>query len=865
MSSLEDVLKEAAKKTDMKIGVAEDILEKIQAFPTGNIAIDALTGIGGFPVGRLTEVYGFQSSGKALPLEELVLTPDRGYIAMGDIARGDRVVDPEGEESIVTGVFPQGVLPVYRLTFKDGTWAEASGDHLWDVWRKSNPRTRLPERRDGNCLSCGRVSVRARGLCGTCHSRNLKAGTLENYPKLGSREKEYGRQGNTYRRQIVTTDYLRERISSTNKDIGVQLPCVEQFDFDSQELPLDPYLVGLLLGDGSLTGGTPTLVCGDEDAEETLARVKVLLPSGVEISKAESVVTGYRLVSSLEKQQKLCADCGSSRPIVARGLCRSCYNRNNTKGTLSNFDFTVLARNPLQVELEKLDMCKHSWEKSVPEIYKYTTYKNRLALLQGLMDTDGGWEISRSSFSSCSKQLRDDVVWLARSVGLNVNLLKDKAAFYTYSGLTLPGRISYRCAISERKDIRVFRLERKLGPLRTSNVDGRRALVSVEYVGDKECQCISVSASSKLFMTRDFIPTHNTTSALQCIAELQKQIIAGGNGSTVKADDVIAYFDYEYALDLDYCKALGINAEHSSLLIIHPTCLEDGANLAKKLIETGRIRLLIWDSVAGAAPQAKLDNDVEKSLPALAARQYAVFLSSIVEPLHRNGTAAIFINHAMEAINMGGPAGYGPPQITTPGGRALKYYASLRLEFKVIGSTKSKFLDPITLEEKEQIQASNVRVKGVKNKVGSPNREAVVRVRYGKGFDNFWTALQILVAHGKIKTAAGYFYFHDVPNLVHDDMERAVTGMKRPFVRGEQNIFQFADERPDWRSKVIAFAELVVSQNKTLLIENEDSYSVDTDTGLITEDEPENVVNFIPTPLEDLQPEVKSVMDDLFS
>lgn len=319
-----------------------------------------------------------------------------------------------------------------------------------------------------------------------------------------------------------------------------------------------------------------------------------------------------------------------------------------------------------------------------------------------------------------------------------------------------------------------------------------------------------------------FQSSGKTSAALMAVVLLQQKILTGGNsdpkrGPLVSPDMVIPYLDYEYALDLDYCASLGIEVEHPSFRVIHPSCLEDGANLVKKIIETGKVPMFVWDSIAGASPQAKLDAEVEKSLPALAARQYAVFMSSIVEPLYRNRCTALLINHAMEAISMGGPAGYGPPQITTPGGRALKYYASMRLEFKVIGSQKSKYVDPITLETKDTIQAKNIRVRGIKNKVGSPDREVLVRVRYGRGFDNFWTALQILIAYGKIKKSGGYYYFHDVPDLVHPDMERAATGMKRPYIQSEQAALEFADERSDWRQKVIGVAEAVIKSNKEIL------------------------------------------------
>ena len=128
MKTVDDVLAEFEKKHDLKIGRPDHVV----GMSTGNLAIDWQTGVGGLPKGRITELYGFESSGKAQPLDASVLTP-RGYVKMGELRVGDDVDDLMGQPSRVTGVFPQGVKAIYRLTFSDGTSTEATLDHLWNV------------------------------------------------------------------------------------------------------------------------------------------------------------------------------------------------------------------------------------------------------------------------------------------------------------------------------------------------------------------------------------------------------------------------------------------------------------------------------------------------------------------------------------------------------------------------------------------------------------------------------------------------------------------------------------------------------------------------------------------------------------
>jgi recombination protein RecA len=292
-----------------------------------------------------------------------------------------------------------------------------------------------------------------------------------------------------------------------------------------------------------------------------------------------------------------------------------------------------------------------------------------------------------------------------------------------------------------------------------------------------------------------------TTLALQTAATAQRAIIASG------VEDYILYADYEHSLDRDYAGALGLDLDHPSFLFCQPDTLEQGSNAALALIATGRIRISIWDSVAAMTPNVMLEAEVGKSLPALQARLMSDFLRKMNPLLHAHSCCAIFLNHEREAMNMGGGGWAGPPVTTTPGGTALKFYASLRMGFTSIKTVKATVFDPVLNADTTQPVATEVRVKVTKNKVGPPFKQALVRVRFGRGFDNFWSAVQILAGAKKIVHTGAYYYFDDA-ELRHEDM--TVSGTGRTLVHGEEALLAFADARPDWRNAVIGHAVSVL-------------------------------------------------------
>lgn len=290
-----------------------------------------------------------------------------------------------------------------------------------------------------------------------------------------------------------------------------------------------------------------------------------------------------------------------------------------------------------------------------------------------------------------------------------------------------------------------------------------------------------------------------TTVALQCAGALQKDIIESGR------DEYILYVDFEHALDKIYAESLGLDLSHESVLVTQPEFLEDGAQLVRDLIDTGKVKLIIWDSVAEALPKAVKEAETGQSQIAIRAKIMSQFLQQINGALFRHDCTMIFINHIQEKISVSGYTRVVTK--TTPGGDALKFYASLRLEFTSLNKQKGKRFSALTNTEEEYTISGDTKVTFVKNKVGPPQRNCVLRVRYGKGFDNFWSAVQVLIGHRLITLSAGSYYFDRTPGLVVEGLPQ-VGG--RPGVRGEDNLLRYADSNSEWRQIIINAAVKVV-------------------------------------------------------
>lgn len=271
-----------------------------------------------------------------------------------------------------------------------------------------------------------------------------------------------------------------------------------------------------------------------------------------------------------------------------------------------------------------------------------------------------------------------------------------------------------------------------------------------------------------------------TTAALQTAALVQQEILAA------ESDEIILYMDYECALDETYAKSLGLDIHDDSFLMLRPEDFETGSNLVRDIVNTGKVRLMVWDSVAAAMPSAVFDDEVGKPAVAPLARLMSPFLGMLNPILLKTDTAAIFINHVHSAI--GGMPGFGPPQKTRPGGEKLTYYSSVMVEFIATSKEKGKITN-IYGEEVEVPVATETKMVCTKNKVSVPQREGKALVRYGIGFDNLYAARKILEYRGLIKASGAWIKMDD--SLGGDSLN------------GSAQFNDKAKSDPAWRQRLI--------------------------------------------------------------
>jgi len=354
--------------------------------------------------------------GKAQPLHSTVLTPN-GWVKMGDLSVGDPVIDPDGGTGYITGIHPQGLKTSYKVTTKDKATSECCDEHLWGLY-SANDRKRNGEMRVLPLFSF------MNELTGKPSKRGWSASKW-----------------------------------------FLPLPVAIEFTTNTLPLPIDPYLLGVMLGDGSFVEGSITITLPDDEIRSSVVS---LLPNSVYLVHAGKI--DWRV------------------------------SRRAPSGANEVIDILR------QLKLYGHDACG----KFVPTMYLRASIGHRKAMLTALMDTDGDCtEGGTCIFNTSSPYLKDNMIELVRSLG-GIASTSSTIPTYSYKGEKRTGRRAYR--VNVRTKFNPFSLPRKSCRWHMPNM--ARAIHSVDKSGTAEMQCISVSTKNNLYITDGHMVTHNTITAL---------------------------------------------------------------------------------------------------------------------------------------------------------------------------------------------------------------------------------------------------------------------------------------------------------------------------------------------------------------
>ncbi len=310
-------------------------------------------------------------------------------------------------------------------------------------------------------------------------------------------------------------------------------------------------------------------------------------------------------------------------------------------------------------------------------------------------------------------------------------------------------------------DLALTQIEKQFGKGSIMRLGTKEALVPVEVIPTGAISfdaALGVGGMPRGRVVEIFGPESSgkTTIALHVVAEAQKR---GG---------MAAFVDAEHALDASYAKRLGVDVDN--LLVSQPDYGEQALEIAEALVRSNAVDVLVIDSVAALVPKAELDGEMGDSLPGLQARLMSQALRKLAGIVAKSKTCLIFINQIREKIGVM----FGNPETTT-GGRALKFYSSVRVDIRRIASIK----------DGDRVVGNRTKVKIVKNKIAAPFREAEFDILYGEGISKEGDLIDVAAERGILEKSGAWFSF---------------AGER--IGQGRENARQFLRENADVKKKV---------------------------------------------------------------
>lgn len=409
-SPLEDVERDLSK-------------DSVITVPTGVKKLDEALG-GGLDIGKIGLIMGPTSFGKALIINELVATP-HGFVQAKEIKVGDKMIGSNGKPTTVLGVFPQGIRPIYRVTFTDGTCYDCDENHILPV--------------------------------NTFYQRSGKKYSKQEHKKIYTPDRSFK---NMTLREIMDSGLYR-----SGHRYNFATPITKPVEFEDIPLEVDPYLIGVLIGDGCFS--SHNFVYSAKDSIIMERAMGNIGDGNFTIREQKKGLFGVRLL----------------KPI---------------------WDKVALL----------LNEDSRSDTKYIPKEILYNSIEKRIALLNGLMDTDGF--VSKNGFchyNTKSKRLSEDFCTLVRSLGGLATVHEKNSSYNDKNGNKIDCGINYEVSFGLfDKNIPISTLPRKQE--RVKYYSGEKFLKfikSVEYLKDDEAVCFYVDSDDHLFLTRDYNVTHNTS------------------------------------------------------------------------------------------------------------------------------------------------------------------------------------------------------------------------------------------------------------------------------------------------------------------------------------------------------------------
>jgi phosphate starvation-inducible protein PhoH/intein/homing endonuclease len=477
------------------------------------------------------------------PYHSKVLT-DKGWVLMGDIKRGDMVATPDGQFVEVLDTYEQGMKEVFRLKTVDGREVEACNDHIWEIQENKKP-------------------------------------------------------GHFSKPRIVNTEYIRNNLTNRFGGFQITLPDPSCIEFPEKNLPVDPYLLGSLLGDGYL-GNSISLANIDGDIVQK--NKSIIESMGLYFTRIKNTIS-YN-ISSNKSYNKVARKVritdtvnGESREYdnVGTAVIEENKNKNfldywaNKSGTINGLKYEFVEKedkfnNPLKEQIHKLGLWgKRAWEKSIPEIYKISSKEQRLELLRGLFDTDGhvsnGYAYFTTTSEILAKDVRDIVYSLGGKAGISKKVAKSGNRTSILGRVINQKRPAYEVSISLSDN--PFYCERKSNKFMPKYKNRHKTKIeSVVSVGEYQCKCIKIDHPRALYITDNYIVTHNT---LEEKMEVWRHVLDS------KCEELVEPYDLPKLLASGKLQALPINYIRGASWKNMYVCLDEGQNCdadAFKLILT---------------------------------------------------------------------------------------------------------------------------------------------------------------------------------------------------------------------------------------------------------------------------------------